>query len=113
MGGKATYLHEKFMMTAQCLRYPFGNLKPTMPMASGGITQANVPDIVRELGTEILIGSGGGVHGHPQGPESGAQAFRKAIDAAMKGIPIEEAAKEHEALGVALGLWGKVTEFKK
>jgi len=113
MGGKATYLHEKFMMTAQCLRYPFGDLKPTMPMASGGITQANVPDIVRELGAEILIGSGGGVHGHPQGPESGAQAFRKAIDATMKGIPIEEAAKEHEALGVALGLWGKVTEFKK
>jgi hypothetical protein len=31
----------------------------------------------------------------------------------MKGIPIEEAAKEDEALGVALGLWGKKTEFKK
>ncbi len=113
LGGKATYLHEKFMMTAQCLRYPFGNLKPTMPMASGGITQANVPDIIRELGTDILIGSGGGVHGHPLGPEAGARAFRKAIGAAMEGTPIEEAAKEDEALGVALGLWGKKTEFKK
>ncbi|MBC2717370.1 MAG: ribulose 1,5-bisphosphate carboxylase [Desulfobacteraceae bacterium] len=112
LGGKAIYLHEKFMMTAQNLRYPFGNLKPTMPMASGGITQANVPDIVRELGTDILIGSGGGVHGHPQGPEAGAQAFRKAIEATMNGVSLEEAAKEHEALGVALGLWGKVTEIK-
>lgn len=113
LGGKATYLHEKFMMAAQSLRYPFGNLKPTMPMASGGITQANVPDIVRELGSDILIGSGGGVHGHPQGSEAGARAFRKAIDATLEGISLEEAAKEHEALGIALNLWGKVTEFTK
>ncbi len=112
LGGKAVYLHEKFMMTTQCLRYPFGKLKPTMPMPSGGITPVNVPDIVRELGPEILIGSGGGVHGHPQGPEAGAQAFRKAIDATMKGVPLAEAAKAHEPLKIALEIWGKVTEFK-
>jgi hypothetical protein len=97
--------------------YAFRNDRPPnthpMPMVSGGITQADVPDIIRELGTDILIGSGGGVHGHPQGLEGGARAFRKAIDATMKGIPIEEAAKEDEALGVPLGLWGKKTDFKK
>jgi 2,3-diketo-5-methylthiopentyl-1-phosphate enolase len=83
-----------------------------MPMPSGGITQVNVPDIVRELGPEILIGSGGGVHGHPQGPEAGAQAFRKAIEATMKGVPLAEAAKSNEPLKIALEIWGKVTEFK-
>ncbi|MBW2050702.1 MAG: ribulose 1,5-bisphosphate carboxylase [Deltaproteobacteria bacterium] len=111
MGGKANYLPEKFLWAAKCLTYPFGDLKPTMPMPSGGITPANVADIVNELGVDVMIGSGGGVHAHPQGPVEGARALRQAIDAAIQGIPLEEYATEHEELGVALGLWGKKTEF--
>ena len=42
MGGKAVYMHDRFMTTTRCLTYPMGNLKPTMPMPSGGITPANV-----------------------------------------------------------------------
>ncbi len=59
-----------------------------------------------------MIGSGGGIHAHPKGPTAGARAFRQAIDAAIKGIPLEEYAQEHEELGVALGIWKKKTEFK-
>jgi len=112
LGGKAPYLPERFRQTAMCLTYPFGDLKPTMPMPSGGITPVNVQDIVRELGNEVMIGSGGGIHAHPDGSAAGARAFREAIDAAMKGIPVEQAAQENEALGKALGLWGVKTEFK-
>ncbi len=112
LGGKAPYLPERFRQTTMCLTYPFGDLKPTMPMPSGGITPTNVPDIVRELGNEVMIGSGGGIHAHPYGPVAGAKAFRQAIDAAMKGVPLEEAGQEHEELGVSLGIWGKKTEFK-
>ncbi len=112
LGGKAPYLPERFRQTARCMTYPFGNLKPTMPMPSGGITPTNVPDAVKELGKEIMIGSGGGIHAHPKGPVAGAKAFRQAIDASVKGIPLEEAAKEHEELAISLGLWGKKTEFK-
>ena len=112
MGGKAIYMHERFMATTRNLIYPMGNLKPTMPMPSGGITPQNVQDIVNALGRDIMIGSGGGIHAHPQGPRAGARALRQAIDAAMKGIKLEEYAKEHEELGVALGVWGKKTDFK-
>ena len=112
LGGKAPYLPERFRQTTMCLTYKFGDLKPTMPMPSGGITPVNVPDIVRELGNEVMIGSGGGIHAHPDGSAAGARAFRESIDAAMKGIPLEQAAKENEALGKALGLWGVKTEFK-
>jgi len=112
LGGKAPYLPERFKQTTRCMTYPMGNLKPTMPMPSGGITPVNVPDAVRELGKEIMIGSGGGIHAHPEGPVGGAKAFRQAIDAAVKGIPLEEAAKEHKELAISLGLWGKQTEFK-
>ena len=112
MGGKSTYMHSRFMETCRNLIYPFGGLKPTMPMPSGGITPANVPDIIKALGMEIMIGSGGGIHAHPQGPTAGARALRQAIDATVKGIPLDQYSKEHEALGVALGTWNKKTEFK-
>ncbi len=112
MGGKAMYMHDRFMATTRNLIYPMGNLKPTMPMPSGGITPNNVHDIVNALGTDVMIGSGGGIHAHPMGPRAGAQALRQAIDAACKGIKLEEYAKEHEELGVALGVWGKKTDFK-
>jgi 2,3-diketo-5-methylthiopentyl-1-phosphate enolase len=112
LGGKAMYMHERFMATTRNLIYPMGNLKPTMPMPSGGITPNNVQDIVNALGKDIMIGSGGGIHAHPKGPKAGARALRQAIDAAMKGIKLEEYAKEHEELGIALGVWGKKTDFK-
>jgi 2,3-diketo-5-methylthiopentyl-1-phosphate enolase len=112
LGGKAMYMNERFMETTRNLIYPFGNLKPVMPMPSGGITPANVPDIVNTLGKDIMIGSGGGIHAHPKGPKAGARALRQAIDAAVKGVKLEEYAKEHEELGVALGVWGKKTDFK-
>jgi 2,3-diketo-5-methylthiopentyl-1-phosphate enolase len=112
MGGKAMYMHERFMATTRNLIYPMGNLKPTMPMPSGGITPNNVQDIVNALGMDVMIGSGGGIHAHPMGPKAGARALRQAIDAAVKGVKLEEYAKEHEELGVALGVWGKKTDFK-
>ncbi len=112
MGGKAMYMHERYMSTTRNLTFPMGNLKPTMPMPSGGITPANVNDIVLTSGKDVMIGSGGGIHAHPQGPRAGARALRQAIDAAVKGIKLEDYAKEHEELGVALGVWGKKTDFK-
>lgn len=112
MGGKAIYMHDRFMATCRNLTFPMGGLKPTMPMPSGGITPANVSDIVNALGKDIMIGSGGGIHAHPQGPRAGARALRQAIDAALKGVKLEEYAKDHEELGVALGVWGKKTDFK-
>jgi ribulose 1,5-bisphosphate carboxylase large subunit-like protein len=30
----------------------------------------------------------------------------------LKGVKLEEYAKNHEELGVALGVWGKKTDFK-
>jgi len=111
-GGKGIYMNDRFMATCRNLTYPFGELRPTLPMPSGGITPANVPDIINSLGRDIMIGSGGGIHAHPQGPTAGTRAFRQAFDAALKGIPLDQYGKEHEELGMALGIWGKKTDFK-
>ena len=65
-----------------------------------------VDKCVDALGPDIVIGSGGGIHAHPDGPAAGAKAFRQAIDAVMAGIKVKDYAKDHKELGVSLGTWG-------
>jgi 2,3-diketo-5-methylthiopentyl-1-phosphate enolase len=103
--GKAPVLPHKFQNVARNLSFPFYGIRPTFPMPSGGITPKMVPDVIRDLGPDIVIGSGGGIHAHPQGPVAGAKAFRQAIQAAMEGRPLEDVAKEHPELKVALETW--------
>jgi len=112
--GKASVIMEKFDAAARNLTYPLYNLKPTWPMASGGITPTMVPKVMQELGNDIVIGSGGGIHAHPQGPVAGGKAFRQAIDATLKGIALEEYAKTHKELAASVKQWADPFKgFKK
>ncbi len=103
--GKAPVIDYKFRNVARNLAFPLYHLKPTFPMASGGITPSMVPTVMAALGNDIVIGSGGGIHAHPKGPVAGGKAFRQAIDATMKGIPLSEYAKDHQELAIALKQW--------
>jgi len=103
--GKAPFLRESYIRIARELRYPLYHIKKVFPMPSGGIIPRHVPQLMLDLGVDIVIGVGGGIHAHPEGPRAGAMAFRQAIDAALKGIPLEEAGKEHKELGIAIGVW--------
>ncbi|MHA1884930.1 MAG: RuBisCO large subunit C-terminal-like domain-containing protein [Promethearchaeota archaeon] len=104
--GKAEILDERYEQNLKALRFPLKHIKPTLPMPSGGITAGMVEKCMKEAGKDILIGSGGGIHSHPDGPIAGAKAFRQAIDAVMQGKNVKQAAKEQKELGVALGEWG-------
>ncbi len=103
--GKAPFLPGKFRAVAANLSFPMGKIRRAFPMPSGGITPAMVPQVVGDLGPDIVIGSGGGIHAHPSGPAAGARAFRQAIDATLRGRSLEEAAAEHEELRLALSAW--------
>ena len=103
--GKAPLLQGPLPALRRTMTYPLHDLKPTMPMPSGGITPLMVPQCVADLGPDIMIGSGGGIHAHPMGPAAGAKAFRQAIDATMQGIPLKQYAKDHQELAVAMGIW--------
>lgn len=103
--GKAPVIPDKFRNVAKNLSFPLYHLKPTFPMPSGGITPSMVPKVTADLGTDIVIGSGGGIHAHPQGPIAGGKAFRQAIDATMQKIHLEEYAKTHPELDIALKEW--------
>jgi 2,3-diketo-5-methylthiopentyl-1-phosphate enolase len=108
--GKAPVLPDKFQVTARNMTFPLYGMKPTFPMPSGGITPKMVPTVMRDLGADIVIGSGGGIHAHPDGPVAGAKAFRQAISATMEGRSLKEAAEEYADLKVALETW--VDPFK-
>ena len=104
--GKAVVVDERYFMNIKAMRFPMQNVNQTLPMPSGGITAGMVEKAVDDAGKDILIGSGGGIHAHPDGPIAGAKAFRQAIDAVMNGVKLRKAAKEHEELGKAMGIWG-------
>ncbi|MFX0194633.1 MAG: RuBisCO large subunit C-terminal-like domain-containing protein, partial [Candidatus Hodarchaeota archaeon] len=113
--GKAPNLEMNFKAVAKTMRYRMYHLKPTLPMPSGGITPGMVPRVVRDLGNDIMIGSGGGIHAHPDGPIAGAKAFRQAIDICMKDLVavledfddyVEEHEDEYPELAKAMEEWG-------
>jgi ribulose-bisphosphate carboxylase large chain len=87
------------------LKSDFYGLKKVMPIASGGLHPRLVPDLLRILGNDLVITFGGGLWGHPGGPESGVRAIVQATDAAMQKIPIQEYAKTHKELAEALKEW--------
>ena len=104
--GKFLFLRESYLRVAHLLRASFYHIKPVFPAPSGGVHAGNLSPLIRDLGVDCMIGVGGGIHGHRMGATAGAKSVRQAIDAIMKNIPLEEAAKEHPELAAALEDWG-------
>ncbi len=84
------------------------DIKPVFAVASGGLHPGSIPKLIEKMGTNIIIQAGGGVHGHPKGTRAGARAMRQSLEAVMKGIPLEEYAKERRELAEAIKKWGVV-----
>jgi len=82
------------------------DIKPILPVASGGLSPLDVPELVKILGKNMVFQFGGGCHGHPMGTEAGARAIRQALDATLKNIEIENYSESHSELKHALQKWG-------
>jgi len=98
--------HEEGIRCAQVKLAPLGHIRRTWPMPAAGMYPGLVPLLVREFGKDIVIPAGGGMLGHPMGYQAGARAWQQAIEATMKDIPLEEAAKDKKELRAALEKWG-------
>ncbi|MET3194674.1 2,3-diketo-5-methylthiopentyl-1-phosphate enolase [Bacillus sp. OAE603] len=81
-------------------------LKETFPVPSAGIHPGLVPSLIQDFGIDQVINAGGGIHGHPDGPIGGGNAFREAITATLSGIKLNEYALPDTSLQKALQLWG-------
>ncbi len=104
--GKFPLLESKHLRIAQALTDPFHNIKPSWPMPGGGVHPGMMELLYADMKKDFMVGAGGAVHGHPMGPAAGARALRQAIDAAVRNIPLEEAARAHTELACSLASWG-------
>ncbi|AKH97706.1 type III ribulose-bisphosphate carboxylase [Halanaeroarchaeum sulfurireducens] len=84
-------------------------LNDVLPVASGGLHPGTVKPLLDRIGTNVMIQAGGGVHGHPDGTEAGARAFRQAVDAYRDDVSPDEYAEDHPELAAALDNWGTHT----
>ena len=104
--GKVPAIRERYVRTAQTLLSKFHHLKPSFPLPAAGLYPGMVPTIMHDLGTDVIIGAGGAMHGHPGGLEAGVTALKQAIEATMEGKDLKEAAIKHKELEQALNTWG-------
>jgi ribulose-bisphosphate carboxylase large chain len=103
--GKMSETKEEVLANKEACVEPMGEIKPVLPVASGGLHPGMVPKLVEYFGNDTVIQAGGGIHGHPDGTVKGAKALRQAVDAAVAGITLEEYAKTHNELSKALTKW--------
>ena len=104
--GKMSETKEEVLENIDALKMDLHGLNRVMPVASGGLHPRLIPALIETFGNDVVIQAGGGIHGHPDGTMAGAKAMRQAVDAALKGTSLEEYAKTHEELGIALETWG-------
>ncbi len=106
--GTLSFTRPMHLRVAQALTGSFHDIAPTLPVPGGGLHAGMVPQLMSDLGPDFAIGAGGAVHGHPMGAAAGARAIRQAIDAALIGEPLADAAGRHAELATALSLWPEV-----
>jgi ribulose-bisphosphate carboxylase large chain len=88
------------------LREPWAGYKPMFPAVSGGIYPQLLKHNLDCYGIDCILQAGGGIHGHPDGTVSGARAMFQAVEAWKEHKTLEEYAKDHHELAVALQKWG-------
>jgi ribulose-bisphosphate carboxylase large chain len=78
-----------------------------MPVFSSGQSARQVHATWDALGhADLIFAAGGGIMGHPGGPSDGVRSIRDAWDAAMAGVPLDQAARESRPLAQALERYG-------
>lgn len=103
--GKMSETREDVLGNVEALKQPMHGLMPVLPVASGGLHPALVPDLISLFGRDLVIQAGGGIHGHPEGTAAGATAMRQAVDAVMEGRALSEYAEDHGEMAAALRTW--------
>jgi 2,3-diketo-5-methylthiopentyl-1-phosphate enolase len=104
--GKIPHTIESYVKTGYTMQQPMANLKPTWPLVGGGVQPGMVDLLMKDLGNDLVLGVGAGIHAHPMGPRAGAMAMRQAIDASLAGQSLKDACKDHKELDTCIAEWG-------
>ncbi len=104
--GKFSLKRLKYVRIVLGLRAGLHGTKETFPIVGGAIRQADLPRLVRDLGTDFVVGAGGAIYAHPGGPLGGARAFRQGLELVMQHGDFGGREQEFPELAAALQLWG-------
>lgn len=107
VSGKMDHVMQELLGDNRTLTHPWHGIKTVFPVASGGLHPGGVEAEIRNLGSDLILQAGGGIHGHPDGTRAGATAMRQAVDAAMAEIPLRVYAEDHPELKRALEKWAR------
>jgi ribulose-bisphosphate carboxylase large chain len=99
-----------------CLTPLFGDNRKTgelgpgtytvMPVLSSAQWAGQAPDTFERLGSvDLMYVCGGGIFAHPGGLAAGVASVRQGWEAAVKGRPLDEYARDHAELAQALELY--------
>jgi ribulose-bisphosphate carboxylase large chain len=103
--GKMSETKAEVLENIDACKSEMGGLKPVLPVASGGLHPRLVPALLETFGNDVVLQAGGGIHGHPDGTVAGAKAMRQAVDTTLEGKTLEEYARTHKELALALKQW--------
>jgi ribulose-bisphosphate carboxylase large chain len=108
LGNKFSEPDDSVIASARAVLAPLWDAAPmvAMPVFSSGQTGLVAAATHAALGsTDLIFAAGGGIFGHPGGVAAGVTALRQAWDAAVDGVPLDEAARAQPELRDALGFW--------
>jgi 2,3-diketo-5-methylthiopentyl-1-phosphate enolase len=104
--GKFSMEYHKYIRIVMALRAELGQKKRTFPIVGGAIKQGDLPKLFRDLGSDFVVGAGGAIYAHPQGPSAGARAFRQGLELVMQQGDFTGREKDFPELSAAIELWG-------
>lgn len=101
--GKMFESKAEVLENCKALKERMWKFKPVMPVASGGLHPGHIPQLIKIFGNDFVVQAGGGIHSLKT--RIGAIAMRQALDATLEGISLEDYAKKHKELKLALEKW--------
>ena len=72
---------------------PWGKIKATMPVSTGGIDPLFIDKALGEFGNDVIIIAAGAINYHPDGVRTGAEMVRMSVDFAVEGKDFGELVK--------------------
>ncbi|MEA4813191.1 MAG: RuBisCO large subunit C-terminal-like domain-containing protein [Anaerolineaceae bacterium] len=103
--GKFTHRRDKFIKMFKLNGSPMRQIKTIFTQTGGGVNPINAYTAIQDIGNDVMMVAGGAIQEHPMGMVAGIRALRQSIEAYAAGVPLEEAAKQHEELRSAYQKW--------
>ncbi len=107
--GKYWQSNDSVMNDYQSLTTPLGHTRQVLPVFCSGQWGGQVPETYQRTNqsTDLMYLGGGGIHGHPMGPQGGVKAIRQAWDACFANQTLDEYAIHHRELAQAMQFFSK------